>query len=135
MSIPFASLFTSGTAAVRPRAAHVFIEITGCVRVRGITFACKSVSSDLIRFRHIPYLLGVVPLNLDRPAANLSHTIGTSGLARWGVDAAVKDTIPLISQRFGRGATFLAAVYTNESSPQRRAKGTKNGCTSDTQCA
>jgi hypothetical protein len=47
--------------AVHPRAAHVFIEITGCVRVRGITFACKSVSSDLIRFRHIPYLLRVSP--------------------------------------------------------------------------
>jgi hypothetical protein len=34
-----------------------------------------------------------------------------------------------------RGATFLAAVYSNQSSPQRRVKGTKNGCTSDTQCA
>ena len=32
-------------------------------------------------------------------------------------------------------STFLAAVYSNESSPQRRVKGTKNGCTPDTQRA
>jgi len=32
-----------------------------------------------------------------------------------------------------RGATLLEVLYSDESSPQRRAKGTKNVCTSDTQ--
>jgi hypothetical protein len=42
---------------------------------------------------------------------------------------------PFLKITIRHGATFLAAVYSNESSPQRRAKGTKNGCTSDTQRA
>jgi len=42
---------------------------------------------------------------------------------------------PFLQFTVWRGATFLAAVYSNESSPQRRVKGTKNGCTSDTQRA
>jgi hypothetical protein len=42
---------------------------------------------------------------------------------------------PFLQFTIRRGATFLAAVYSNESSPQRRVKGTKNGCTSDTQRA
>jgi hypothetical protein len=42
---------------------------------------------------------------------------------------------PFLQLTLWRGATFLAAVYSNESSPQRRVKGTKNGCTSDTQRA
>jgi hypothetical protein len=42
---------------------------------------------------------------------------------------------PFLQLTIRRGATFLAAVYSNESSPQRRVKGTKNGCTSDSQRA
>jgi len=42
---------------------------------------------------------------------------------------------PFLQLRIRRGATFLAAVYSNESSQQGTAKGTKNGCTSDTQRA
>ena len=42
---------------------------------------------------------------------------------------------PFLQLTIRRGATFLVAVYSNESSQQRRAKGTKNGCTSDTQRA
>jgi aryl-alcohol dehydrogenase-like predicted oxidoreductase len=42
---------------------------------------------------------------------------------------------PFLQLTIRRGATFLAAVYSNESSQQRTAKGTKNGCTSDTQRA
>jgi hypothetical protein len=42
---------------------------------------------------------------------------------------------PFLQLTIRRGATFLAAVYSNESSPQLKVKGTKNGCTSDTQRA
>lgn len=41
---------------------------------------------------------------------------------------------PFLQLTIRRDATFLTALYSNESSPQRKARGTNNGCTSNTQC-